>query len=194
MSGVFGDRHIESNINIKILHINMNNLYGFAMLQYLPTGIFHIFENTSTPQSFVNKVIKTHDCSNIDNVLIAYLIYPDKIKPKSENFSFCPENKIIDPVYFTEYMKEHVPKPYRPTNKLICDQTNKKYYILDYRNLKFYVRMGMIISKVHRIVSFDKTPCLEKHLDYNTKKEHKLTQILKKMEYKYTIKILMLML
>ena len=36
-----------------------------------------------------------------------------------------PGNKIIDPSNFTEYMKEHVPKPYRPTGKLICDQTNK---------------------------------------------------------------------
>ena len=61
-------------------------------------------------------------------------------------------------------------KPFRPTSKLICDQTNKEYYIVLYKNLKFYVRMGMIISKVHRIVSFDQTPWLEKYIDYNTKK------------------------
>ena len=57
-------------------------------------------------------------------------------------------------------MKQHVPKPYRLTSKLICDQTDKKYYIVHYRNLKFFVRMGILISKVHRIVSFDQTPWL----------------------------------
>ena len=30
--------------------------------------------------------------------------------------------------------------------------------------------MGIIISKVHRIVSFDQTPWLEKYIEYNTKK------------------------
>ena len=45
------------------------------------------------------------------------VIYPDNIEHKSRNFPFCPENKIIDPKNFTEYMKEYVPKPYRPTRK-----------------------------------------------------------------------------
>ena len=98
------------------------------------------------------------------------LIYPDNIKLKSTNFPVCPENKIIDPKNCTEYMREHVRKNFGPTSKLICDQTNKEYYIVLYKNLKFYVRMGMIISKVHRIVSFDQTPWLEKYIDYNTKK------------------------
>ena len=67
-------------------------------------------------------------------------------------------------------MKEHEPKPHRPTSKLICDQTDKEYYIVHYRNLKFYLRMGIIIKKVHRIVSFDQSPWLAKYIDYNTQK------------------------
>ena len=63
-----------------------------------------------------------------------------------------------------------MPKLYRPISKLICDQTNKEYYIVHYRNLKFYIRVGVIISKVHWIVSFDETPWFEKYIEYNTKK------------------------
>ena len=62
ISGIFGDLYIESDNNTKILHIDMNNLYGFAMLQYLPTGCFQIYENKSITKSFINKVLKTHDC------------------------------------------------------------------------------------------------------------------------------------
>ena len=170
ISGIFGDRYIESDNNTVIEHIDMNNLYGFAMLFHLPTGNFQIYENNSITEFFINKVLKTHDCSNIGYVLIVDLIYPDNIKYKSKNFPFCPENKTINPDNYTEYMKEHEPKPHRPTNKLICDQTNKEYYIVHYRNLKFYLRMGMIIKKVHRIVSFDQSPWLAKYIDYNTKK------------------------
>ena len=187
ISGVFGDRYIESDDNTKILHIDMNNLYGFAMLQHLPTGNFKIYENNSITESFVDKVLITHDCSNIGYVLIVDLIYPDNIKHKSKNFPFCPENKIINPNKFTEYMKEHVPNPHRSTIKLICDQTNKEYYIVHYRNLNFYLRMGMIISKVHKVVSFDQSPWLEKYIDYNTKKRAQADSDFKKDYHKNLI-------
>ena len=187
ISGVFGDWYIESTNNIKILHIDMKNLYGFAMLQHLPMGSFQIFGKNSITESFLNKVLNTHDCSNIGLVLIVALKYPDIIKHKTKIFPFCPENKIINPDNFKEYMKEHVPQPYRPTTKLICDQTKKEYYIVQYRNLKFYLRMGMIISKVHRIVSFDQSPWLEKYIDYNTKKRAQADSDFKKDYHKNLI-------
>ena len=170
ISGIFGGRYIESDNNTVILHVDMNNLYGFAMLFHLPTGNFQIYENNSITESFSNKVLNTHDCSNTGYVLIVDLIYPPNIKYKTKNFPLCPENKTINPDNYTDYMKEHEPKPHRPTSKLVCDHTNKEYYIVHYRNLKFYLRMGMIIKKFHRIVSFDQSPWLAKYIDYNTKK------------------------
>ena len=130
ISGVFGDRYIESDNNTVILHVDMNNLYGFAMLLYLPTGNFQIYENNSITESFIIKVLSTHDCSNTSYVIVVDLIYPDNIKYKSKNFPFCPENKTINPDNYTEDKKEHEPKPHRPTSKLICDHTNKECYIV----------------------------------------------------------------
>ena len=40
MSSVMGDRLVESNENKQILYIDADNLYGWAMSQYLPTGTF----------------------------------------------------------------------------------------------------------------------------------------------------------
>ena len=125
ISGIFGDRYIESDNNTVILHVDMNNLYGFAMLFHLPTGNFQIYENNSITESFINKVLNTHDCSNTGYVLIVDLTYPDNIKYKSKNFPFSPENKTINPDNYTEYMREHEPNPHRPTSKLVCDQTSK---------------------------------------------------------------------
>ena len=36
---VMGDRHVVSDVNKQILYIDANNLYGWAMSQYLPTEI-----------------------------------------------------------------------------------------------------------------------------------------------------------
>ena len=170
ISGVFGDRYIESDDNTVILYVDMINLYGFAMLLQLPTGNFQINEKNSNTESFINKVLNTKDCSNTGYVLLVDLIYPGNNKNKSKNSPFCPENKTINPDNYTEYMKEHEPKPHRPSTKLICDQNNKEYYIVHYRNLKFYLRMGMTNKKVHRIVSFDQSPWLSKYIDYYTHK------------------------
>ena len=71
--------------------------------------------------------------------------------------------------------------------KLICDQTNKEYYIVHYRNLKFYIRMGMIIKKVHRIVSFDQSPWLQSYIDYNTQKRAQADSDFKKDYHKHLI-------
>ena len=37
---VMGPRYIESDTNTKLLYIDANNLYGWAMSQFLPTGDF----------------------------------------------------------------------------------------------------------------------------------------------------------
>ena len=84
-------------------------------------------------------------------------------------------------------MKEHEPKPHRPTSKLIYDQTNKEYFIVLYRNLKFFLHMGMIISKVHRIVSFDQSPWLQRYIDYNTKKRAEADSEFEKYYHKILI-------
>ena len=126
ISGVFGDRYIESDNNRKIFYIDQNNLYGYDMSQHLRTGFFQIYENISITECFVDKFLNTHVCTNIGYVLTVDLIYLDYIKNKNKIFPFCPENKIINPDKFTEHAKEHVPKPYKPTSKMVCDQTIKK--------------------------------------------------------------------
>ena len=153
-SGVFGDRYIKSDNNHKILYVDQNNLFGYAMSQHLTTGNFQIFESKIT-ESFIDKFFNTHDCSSFDYVLIVDLIYLDNIKEKGKIFPYCPDNKTINLKILKEYMKEHVLNPYKPTSNLICDQANKEYYIVHYRNPKFYVRMSIIFCRVHRIVSFD---------------------------------------
>ena len=54
--------------------------------------------------------------------------------------------------------------------KLICDGTDKKNYLVHYRLLKFYIRHGMVVEKVHEIISFKQSKWLEKNISFNTQK------------------------
>ena len=79
------------------------------------------------------------------------LEYPYEIKEKTKHFPFCPETKKISTEMFSPYMSKMKPNGYKPTEKLICDQTNKTNYLVHYRLLQFYVRHGMKITKIDTI-------------------------------------------
>ena len=51
-------------------------------------------------------------------------------------------------------MNKIKPKNYTKSKKLIWDWTDKKKYLILYRVLKFHVCHGMIVEKIHEIISF----------------------------------------
>ena len=70
-------------------------------------------------------------------------------------------------------MKKIKPKNYTKSKKLIYDWTDKKKYLIHYRMLKVYVRHGMIVEKIHEIISFKQSKWLESYNSFNTHKRNK---------------------
>ena len=179
ISSVMGDRYIKSDENKKILYVDANNLYGHSMSQYLPYDEIK-FDNTVKLEDILN----CPDGSDIGYFVEVDLKYPDNIKEKTKNFPFAPMNKKINPDKFSDYMKEIKPDTYIQTKKLICDWSDKKNYLVHYRMLKFYIRHGMIIDKVHNIISFKQSRWLEKYIKFNTQKRNKAKNDFEKDFYK----------
>ena len=69
-------------------------------------------------------------------------------------------------------MKKIKPNTYTQTNKLICDWSDKKNYLVQYRMLKFYVKHGMIAENIHDVISFKQSKWLEKYINFNTQKRN----------------------
>ena len=149
ISSVMGDRYIKSDDNRKILHADATNLYGHSMSQPLP------FDEIKFDSVELEDILNTPDDSDIGYFIEVDLIYPDKIKKRTKNFPFAPVNKKINPDKFGDYMKEIEPDTYFQTEKFICDWSDKRNYLGHYRMLKSYVRHGMIVDKVHDIISFN---------------------------------------
>ena len=93
-------------------------------------------------------------------------------------------NKKINPDNFNDYMKEIKPDTYTQTKNLICDWSDKKNYLVHYRLLKFYIRHGMIVDKVHEIISFKQIRWLEKYINFNTQKRNQAVNDFEKDFYK----------
>ena len=144
-----GDRYVKSDDNKKILYIDANNLYGHSMSEPLPYDEIKFDKNVK-----LEDILNTPDDSDIGYFIEVDLKYPDKIKKKTKNVPFAPVNKNINPDNFNGYMKEIKPDTYIQTKKLICHWSDKKNYLIHYRMLKFFIRHGMIVDKVHDIISF----------------------------------------
>ena len=54
------------------------------------------------------------------------------------------------------------------TEKLILDQNNKTEYIIHYRMLKFYFKMGVKITKIHRVIRFKQDYIRRDYIQNNT--------------------------
>ena len=117
ISSVMGDRHVVSEVNKQILYIDANNLYGCAMSQYLPTGEF--------------EKLPLNPCNyNLDQLVEDLLEIPD------EEYGFFIEcnleypivrlSKKADTEIFTLHMNRVKQLNYKPTQKLVCDLTNKQ--------------------------------------------------------------------
>ena len=163
-----GDRYVKSDKNKKILYGDANNLYGFAMSQTLPYDDIK-FE---TENVCLEEILNTPDYNDKGYFLEVDLEYPHNIRQKTKFFPFCPENKTVSIDDFSPYMKSIMSENYVSHKKLICDWTDKKNYLIHYRMLKFYVRHGMKIKKVHNVISFKQSKWLEKYIDFNKQKRN----------------------
>ena len=59
---------------------------------------------------------------------------------------------------------------YKPTEKLMCDLTNKQKYMIHYRMFTIYVNVGLNVTKIHTIYRFKQSPWLETDIIHNTQK------------------------
>ena len=73
---------------------------------------------------------------------------------------------------------------YKPTEKLMCDLTNKQKYMIHYRMFKFYIIMGMKVTKIHTIYRFKQSLWLEKYINHYTQKRTKAKRNFEKDLYK----------
>jgi len=65
--------------------------------------------------------------------------------------------------------------------KLIPNLWDKNKYVLHYRNLKQYEKLGLKIKKIYRGISFTEGACLKPYIELNTQLRTKAPTILRKI-------------
>ena len=188
ISSVMGNRYVKSDKDNKTTYADATNLYGHSMSQFLPYDEIEMWHGDPNKHwRWLDIILNTSDDCEIGYFLEVDLKYPDNIKEKTSNFPFCPENKKINSNKYNEYMKSIKSENYTESKKLICDWSDKKKYLIHYRMLKSYVTHGMIVEKIHGIISFKQSKWLESYISFNTQKRNKSKNDFEKNFFKFLV-------
>ena len=153
-----------------IMYLDTNNLYGWAMSQYLPTGGF----KWMTEKQIDNiDLAKYKEDSNTGLILEVDLAYPEELHHLHNDYPLAPEKVKVTENMLSGYCK-NIKKKYKIStglvHKLIPTLSNKEKYVLHYRNLQLYTDLGLKITKVHRVLEFNQSAWLKQYIDFNTEK------------------------
>lgn len=138
-----------------LMYFDVNNLYGAAMSEYLPYGEFKFLEEGS-PE------IQNLDIANIpDNAEVGYIFdcdleYPADLHQIHNDLPLAPEH-MTPPIPTNSKLK-----------KLLLTLYPKSNYVVHYRNLKLYLRHGLRLKIINRVLRFKQAPWLKKYIDLNT--------------------------
>ena len=153
-----------------IMYLDANNLYGWAMSQYLPTGGFKWLAKNQ-----IDKIdlAKYKEDSNKGLILEVDLEYPKELHDLHNDYPLAAEKVKVNKDMLSNYCQEIANKFKVSTglvHKLIPTLSNKEKYVLHYRNLQLYTDLGLKITKVHRVLEFNQSPWLKEYIDFNTQK------------------------
>ena len=148
-----------------VMYVDANNLYGYAMSKKLPVDNFKWETDLSI---FTEDFIKNYDEeSDIGYLLFVDVIYPKNLREKHKYLSFLPEKVKRNKV-----------------TKLPCEITDKNNYSVSIFALKQALNHGLILKKVHSVISFRQEAWLKPYTDMNTQLRTKATNEFEKHFYK----------
>ena len=162
--------HNEKAPSKYIMYLDANNLYGWAMSQYLPTGGFKWLTEKQ-----INKINLTDykDDSKKGLILEVDLEYPKELHYLHNDYPLSPEKVKVTENMLSGYCKrisEKINISIGLVHKLIPTLCNNEKYVLHYRNLQLYLDLGLRLKKVHRVLEFNQSPWLKQYIDFNTQK------------------------
>ena len=144
-----------------ISYFDANNLYGWAMVQYLPTGKFK-WSNATISDILSHKADdkKGYICE-VD------MIYPENLHDAHNDYPLAPEKLEVQKEWLSDYQNKLVGGSLK-VKKLVPNLKNKEKYVVHFRNLQLYVKLGMQVSKVHRVLEFEQSPWMAPYIIMNT--------------------------
>ena len=183
-----GEQYDENKETSYINYLDANNLYGLAMCQKLPYKDIKFINDLD---NFTEREILNYDDGDEGYILDVDLEYPKELHDKHIDYPLAPQIMNVNASMLSDCQKE-IYKSYHENKepkdeqikKLILNVMDKSNYVLHINILKFYLKQGLKLKKVNRVISFKQKQWLKPWIDFNTEKRKQATSDFEKDKYK----------
>ena len=176
------------------MYLDANNLYGWAMSQPLPMSNFKWLTDEKMkdldvmmiPDNSSRGFILECDLSKyyfyylyiyvyFTKYNVSFLCvseYPHELHDLNKDYPLAPERLQIEQNILNNYQRHLLQDEgiSKPPPKLVPNLCNKTNYIIHYHNLKLYLKLGLDLTNVRRVLSFDQSPWLKNYINFNTRR------------------------
>jgi hypothetical protein len=153
----------------ELLYIDANNLYGQALSMSLPQKNFKWVEDMEMQKRLVESLPHMNVIRGKRGFVAEVdLEIPTHLHDLLDDLPLAPEKSKVTWDMFTPYMVDlhGGTRGYRGTEKLLLTHLPKSHYVIHCALLQFYLKMGILVTKIHRIVTFDQSPFFEPYISF----------------------------
>ena len=152
-------RYSENAPGTRVMYLDANNLYGWAMKQYLPVGNFDMIE---TPEGIeaLGPLENIPDEGHYGYFFEVDVHYPPELHDLHRDLPFLCEKMC---------------PPGGQTKKLLTTLLDKERYVVHYRLLKQAVVYGLVVTRIRRVIRFEQRPWMQSFVEFNTSKRMRAT-------------------
>ena len=176
-----GEAYDSTRPTTWISYVDANNLYGWAMSQYLPIENYqwevsrkYLADNPNEQKKYLEKILNTEANSPRGYYLNIKAHFPLKTHDYLSDLPPAVENMAVSKDMLCPYTTELVDNldggQFLATKKLVPYLGPRKDYVIHYQELQYYIKLGMIVDEVTEILSFDQTNWLAPYIAFNTEK------------------------
>ena len=186
------DLYDESQPNKYLLYLDANNLYGWSMSQDLPYGNF-AWEESGVIEALnesMDVVIAYLEALGNGNgaFIMCDLEFPPETHDRLNWYPLAPVSGYVPEEWisgYSRYMHELAGTQHDSKSRLLLQTlTKREKYVTYYKNLLFYLKHGMVITRVHKILKFSEAPIMRSYIDLNTQHRNMATSVAEKNQWK----------
>ena len=136
------------------------------MSQPLPTHGFRFLKPYEI-ETLAVEVGELSDDAEDGYIFEVDLSYPQHLHDAHDDYPLAPKPLEIGRNMYSPARQVAFPQT-APQRKLTPNLRDKVRYVVHYRNLKLYLQLGLVVTRIHRVLTFKQSTWLQTYIDFNT--------------------------
>eukprot|EP00965_Chrysotila_dentata_P150784 4982240-Pleurochrysis_carterae.AAC.1 len=160
----------ETKPSTYLLYLDANNLYGHSMVRSLPHSNFKWDEEAITPTKLKQMCEEWNDERSRGFTAEVDLKYGSHLHEAHSDYPLAPLHETVREEELSDYSKATLQGKFQKNKKLMCTLQDKERYVVHVSALKTYIELGLVVTRVHRVITYTQKRWLKSYIDFNTAK------------------------